>query len=73
VPDTDESDSGSDVTESAWMVEDPTLPEAAVASIHRKRLKKLEQVAPSQTLQHWRRGKSEEHVQTFATISRTLS
>ena len=44
-----------------------------MASKHRKRLKKLEQVAPSQSLQHWRAEKSEEHIQTFATVSLTLS
>ncbi|OCT51720.1 hypothetical protein CLCR_08914 [Cladophialophora carrionii] len=69
----DNSDSESDITESAWREEDPTLPAPALASKHRKRLKKLEQVAPAQSLQHWRAEKSVEHIQTFATVSPTLS
>ncbi|KIW67293.1 hypothetical protein PV04_06558 [Phialophora macrospora] len=69
----DNSDSESDVSESAWRGEDSTLPAPVVASKHRKRLKKLEQVAPSQSLEHWRDTKSVEHIQTFATVSLTLS
>ncbi|ETI22305.1 hypothetical protein G647_06379 [Cladophialophora carrionii CBS 160.54] len=69
----DNSDLESDITESAWREEDPTLPAPVVASKHRKRLKKLEQVAPAQSLQHWRAEKSVEHIQTFATVSPTLS
>ncbi len=69
----DNSDSESDISDSAWRGEDSSLPSPARASKHRKRLKKLEQVAPSQSLQHWRTGKTEEQVQTFATVSLTLS
>ncbi|EXJ58727.1 hypothetical protein A1O7_06156 [Cladophialophora yegresii CBS 114405] len=71
--DDDNSDSESDVSESAWRGEDSSLPAPVVASKHRKRLKKLDQVAPAQSLQHWRAEKSVEHIQTFATVSLNLS
>ncbi|OAG39954.1 hypothetical protein AYO21_05827 [Fonsecaea monophora] len=40
--------------EAGWQVEDSSLPPTSVASQHRKRLKKLDQVAPAQSLLHWR-------------------
>ncbi|EXJ68139.1 uncharacterized protein A1O5_08754 [Cladophialophora psammophila CBS 110553] len=67
------SDAESEISEAGWRIEDASLPARSVASQHRKRLKKLEQVAPAQSLLHWRAEKSEEHVQTFATLSTTLS
>ncbi|OAL33456.1 hypothetical protein AYO20_07312 [Fonsecaea nubica] len=50
----DNSDTESDITEAGWRVEDSSLPPTSVASQHRKRLKKLDQVAPAQSLLHWR-------------------
>ncbi|OQU96785.1 Ring finger domain-containing protein isoform 2 [Cladophialophora immunda] len=67
------SDAESDITEAGWRIEDSSLSATSAASQHRKRLKKLEQVAPAQSLLHWRAEKSVEHVQTFATLSTTLS
>ena len=69
----DNSDSESDGSDSAWREEDSSLPSPIRASKHKRRLKKLEQVAPAQSLEHWRAGKTEEHVETFATVSLTLS
>lgn len=43
-----------------------------MAAKHRQRLKKLEQVAPTQSLGHWRAEKQETHVQNFATASTRL-
>jgi hypothetical protein len=48
----------------------------ALAKRHRKRLKRLEQLAPSQSLGHWRAEKKDletQHVPTFATaVSATM-
>jgi len=65
-----------DTDDAAWRIEDPRTasPAAAVAvaANHVRRLKKLEQVAPSQTLTRWRAEKTHSHVQTFATVSPKL-
>ncbi|KAK5307152.1 hypothetical protein LTR99_000121 [Exophiala xenobiotica] len=70
-----DSDTESSSSESVWRVE----PEYAspnnkntIAAKHRRRIKKLEQMAPSQTLSQWRADKQEHHVKTFATISTKL-
>ncbi|OAP60666.1 hypothetical protein AYL99_05668 [Fonsecaea erecta] len=66
------SDTDSDITEAGWRIEDSSLPPTSIASQHRKRLKKLEQVAPAQSLLHWRAEKSVEHVQTTAICLESL-
>ncbi|KIW20005.1 hypothetical protein PV08_00580 [Exophiala spinifera] len=69
----DDSDNESSTSDSAWRVEaEYGSPSSSIAAKHRKRIKKLEQVAPSQTLRHWRSDKEEHHVKTFATISTKL-
>lgn len=57
---------------SAWRAEDSHAASGAVAAKHRKRLKKLDQVAPAQSLAQWRRQKQTTHVQTFASVSNKL-
>ncbi|KAI1618781.1 hypothetical protein EDD36DRAFT_42542 [Exophiala viscosa] len=69
----DDSVTSSITSESAWRVDfDPDSPDRSVVAKHHKRLKKLEQVAPAQSLSHWRAEKQETHVQTFATASTRL-
>ncbi|KIX02598.1 uncharacterized protein Z518_08539 [Rhinocladiella mackenziei CBS 650.93] len=71
--DDDDSDSSSSISDSgAWRIEDPESAAATIAARHRKRLKKLEQVAPAQSLGEWRAEKLTTHVQTFATITTKL-
>lgn len=57
---------------SAWRAEDSHAASGAVAAKHRKRLKKLDEVAPAQALAHWRKQKQTTHVQTFASVSNKL-
>ncbi|KIW48364.1 uncharacterized protein PV06_00958 [Exophiala oligosperma] len=69
----DDSDAESSTSDSAWRIEtEYGSPSNTIAAKHRRRIKKLEQVAPSQTLSHWRSDKQEHHVKTFATISTKL-
>ncbi|KAL6244449.1 hypothetical protein RBB50_008691 [Rhinocladiella similis] len=69
----DDSDAESSTSDSAWRIESEYgSPSNTIAAKHRKRIKKLQQVAPSQTLSHWRSDKQEHHVKTFATISTKL-
>ncbi|KIV84636.1 hypothetical protein PV11_00409 [Exophiala sideris] len=68
-----ESDTTSTSSESDWRIDpDPDSPDLSAAAKHDKRLKTLEQVAPAQSLGHWRAEKQETHVQTFATASTRL-
>jgi len=60
-------------SESTWRIDlDPDSPDISVVAKHHKRLKQLEEVAPAQSLSHWRAEKQETHVQTFATASTRL-
>jgi len=69
----EDSDTESSTSESAWRVEpEYASPNTTITAKHRRRIKKLEQVAPSQTLSQWRADKQEHHVKTFATISTKL-
>lgn len=82
------SDSASSIAGSTWRIEDSSYPitttttttntthgtmDDIIASKHKKRLKKLEQLAPTQSLQHWRAEKQSHHIENFATVSTKLS
>lgn len=70
------SDTASTATDSAWRIEDieglSSSSEGVVAAKHRKRLKKLDQIAPIQSLHSWRTEKQQSHTETFATLSTKL-
>jgi len=53
-------------------VEDPESESDATEAKHKKRLKKLDQVAPVQSLHDWRAEKLLTNVETFATVSTKL-
>ncbi|KIV89980.1 hypothetical protein PV10_07332 [Exophiala mesophila] len=72
-PDETNSDSASATTDSAWRIEDieglGSSSDGVVAAKHRKRLKKLDQIAPIQSLHSWRTEKQQSHTENFATLT----